>query len=162
MEVYVVGKQWMWKFQHPSGQREINELHVPVGQPVKLMMTSRGRDPQLLRPGVPRQAGRRCPGRYTTIWFEADQAGHVPPVLRRVLRHEPLGDDRLGRRDGAGRVPDLARRRQPDGSLADQGLQAVQRARLRHLPQAETPAAAARRSTGVFGSQVDAGRRRER
>ena len=41
LEVYVVGKQWMWKLQHPGGQREINELHVPVGQPVKLIMTSR-------------------------------------------------------------------------------------------------------------------------
>ena len=40
MEIYVVGKQWMWKIQHPDGQREINELHVPVGQPVKLLMTS--------------------------------------------------------------------------------------------------------------------------
>src|SRR5260370_11092839 len=38
--VYVVAKQWMWKFQHPEGQREINELHVPLGQPIKLQMTS--------------------------------------------------------------------------------------------------------------------------
>src|SRR5262245_19412574 len=40
MEIYVVGKQWMWKLQHPAGQREINELHVPVGVPVKLTLTS--------------------------------------------------------------------------------------------------------------------------
>jgi cytochrome c oxidase subunit 2 len=40
MEVYVVGKQWMWKFQHGTGQREINELHVPVGRKVKLTMTT--------------------------------------------------------------------------------------------------------------------------
>jgi len=40
MEVHVVGKQWMWKVQHPDGQRETNELHVPVGQPVKLTMIS--------------------------------------------------------------------------------------------------------------------------
>ena len=40
IEIYVVGKQWMWKLQHPEGQREINELHVPVGRPVKLTMTS--------------------------------------------------------------------------------------------------------------------------
>lgn len=39
-EVYVVGKQWMWKFQHPSGRREINELHLPIGQPVRLIMVS--------------------------------------------------------------------------------------------------------------------------
>lgn len=40
MEVYVVGKQWMWKMQHSTGQREINELHVPVGRKVKLIMTT--------------------------------------------------------------------------------------------------------------------------
>jgi cytochrome c oxidase subunit 2 len=40
LNIYVVGKQWMWKFQHLDGQREINELHVPVGRPVKLLMTS--------------------------------------------------------------------------------------------------------------------------
>ncbi|HYT50375.1 MAG TPA: cytochrome c oxidase subunit II transmembrane domain-containing protein, partial [Pyrinomonadaceae bacterium] len=40
IEVYVVGKQWMWKFQHATGQREINELHVPVGRKVKLIMAT--------------------------------------------------------------------------------------------------------------------------
>ncbi|HKP86503.1 MAG TPA: cytochrome c oxidase subunit II transmembrane domain-containing protein, partial [Blastocatellia bacterium] len=40
LDIYVVGKQWMWKFQHLDGQREINELHVPLGRPVKLIMTS--------------------------------------------------------------------------------------------------------------------------
>src|SRR5262249_27196539 len=40
LEVYVIGKQWMWQLQHPGGQREINTLHVPVGRPIKLIMTS--------------------------------------------------------------------------------------------------------------------------
>ena len=40
LNIYVVGKQWMWKFQHLDGQREINELHVPVGRAVKLITTS--------------------------------------------------------------------------------------------------------------------------
>ncbi|TMA49169.1 MAG: cytochrome c oxidase subunit II, partial [Deltaproteobacteria bacterium] len=40
LEVYVVGKQWMWKFQHAEGQREIDELHMPLGRPVRLTMTS--------------------------------------------------------------------------------------------------------------------------
>ena len=40
IDVYVVGRQWMWKVQHPDGQREINELHIPVGQPVRLILTS--------------------------------------------------------------------------------------------------------------------------
>ena len=42
MQIYVVGKQWMWKLQHMEGQREINELHIPTGRPVKLIMTSEG------------------------------------------------------------------------------------------------------------------------
>ena len=58
MEIYVVGKQWMWKVQHMDGQREINELHVPVGRPVKLIMGSEDVHPQLLHPGVPREGGR--------------------------------------------------------------------------------------------------------
>ena len=41
MDIYVVGQQWMWKFQHPQGPREINELHVPVGSPVRLIMISK-------------------------------------------------------------------------------------------------------------------------
>ena len=40
MDIYVVGKQWMWKIQHPEGRQEINELHVPLGRTVKLTMTS--------------------------------------------------------------------------------------------------------------------------
>ena len=40
MHIYAVGKQWMWKFQHREGQREINTLHVPVNTPVRLILTS--------------------------------------------------------------------------------------------------------------------------
>ena len=60
LEIYVVGKQWMWKVQHPDGQREINELHVPVGRAGQADDDLRGRDPQLLHPGLPHQAGRRA------------------------------------------------------------------------------------------------------
>ena len=86
----------MWKFQHPDGQREINELHVPVGQPVKLMLTSEDVIHRLLRPGVPRQQDV-LPGRYTTDWFQATKPGRLSPVLLAVLRHRPLGHDRQGR-----------------------------------------------------------------
>ncbi len=40
MEIFVTGKQWMWKIQYPDGGREIDELHVPVDVPVKLTMAS--------------------------------------------------------------------------------------------------------------------------
>ena len=97
MEVYVVGKQWMWKLQHPEGEREINELHVPRRPAGEADHDLRGRDPQLLRPGVPRQAGRAAGPLHDACWFEATKPGELSPVLRRVLRHRALGDDRQGR-----------------------------------------------------------------
>jgi cytochrome c oxidase subunit 2 len=74
MEIYVVGKRWMWKAQHVSGQREINELHVPVGQPVKLII---GSEDVLHAYWVPafRMKMDAVPGRTTTMWFEASKAG---------------------------------------------------------------------------------------
>jgi cytochrome c oxidase subunit 2 len=72
--IYVVGKQWMWKFQHLNGAREINELHVPVGRPVKLIMTSEDVIHDVFVPAF-RVKADVLPGRYTQLWFEATQAG---------------------------------------------------------------------------------------
>jgi cytochrome c oxidase subunit II len=72
--IYVVGKQWMWKLQHPDGQREINELHVPVNQPVKLTMVSQDVIHSFFVPDF-RIKQDVLPGRYTSIWFEATRAG---------------------------------------------------------------------------------------
>jgi cytochrome c oxidase subunit 2 len=72
--IYVVGKQWMWKVQHPEGRREIDELHVPVGQPVKLTMTSEDVIHSFFVPAF-RIKMDVVPGRYTTAWFEATKAG---------------------------------------------------------------------------------------
>jgi cytochrome c oxidase subunit 2 len=74
LNIYVVGKQWMWKFQHLDGQREINELHVPVGRPVKLIMTSEDVIHDVFVPAF-RVKADVIPGRYTNIWFEATRAG---------------------------------------------------------------------------------------
>jgi len=74
MEVYVVGKQWMWKLQHPTGQREINELHVPVNRPVKLTMTSEDVIHSFYVPAF-RIKADVVPGRYTSTWFEATKTG---------------------------------------------------------------------------------------
>lgn len=74
MQVYVVGKQWMWKAQHNSGQREINELHVPLGRPVKLTMTSEDVIHSFYVPAF-RVKADVLPGRYTTLWFEATKTG---------------------------------------------------------------------------------------
>ncbi|OGB95301.1 MAG: cytochrome c oxidase subunit II [candidate division NC10 bacterium RBG_16_65_8] len=74
MEVYVVGKQWMWKLQHPTGPREINELHVPVNRPVKLTMTSEDVIHSFYVPAF-RIKADVVPGKYTTAWFEATKTG---------------------------------------------------------------------------------------
>ncbi len=74
MEIYVVGKQWMWKFQHSTGQREINELHVPAGRKVKLTMTTEDVIHSFFIPAF-RMKTDVIPGRYTTFWFEATKPG---------------------------------------------------------------------------------------
>src|SRR5215212_7120036 len=74
LNVYVVGKQWMWKFQHLDGQREINELHVPVGRAVKQIMTSEDVIHDVFVPAF-RVKADVIPGRYTQIWFEPTKAG---------------------------------------------------------------------------------------
>jgi cytochrome c oxidase subunit II len=73
-EVYVVAKQWMWKLQHQEGQREINELHVPVGRDVKLIMTSQDVIHSFFVPAF-RIKQDVLPGRYTTTWFRATRPG---------------------------------------------------------------------------------------
>jgi cytochrome c oxidase subunit 2 len=74
MEIYVVGKQWMWKLQHPGGQREINELHVPVHRPIKLTMTSEDVIHSFFVPDF-RVKRDVVPGKYTSAWFEATKTG---------------------------------------------------------------------------------------
>ncbi len=74
LEIYVIGKQWMWHTQHPNGKRENNELHVPIGQPVKLIMTSQDVIHSFYVPAF-RVKQDVLPGRYTTMWFEATKAG---------------------------------------------------------------------------------------
>ena len=72
--IYVVGKQWMWKLQYPDGQREINSLHVPLGRPVQLIMTSEDVIHDFAVPAL-RIKHDVLPGRYDTIWFQATEAG---------------------------------------------------------------------------------------
>jgi cytochrome c oxidase subunit 2 len=74
MEIFVTGKQWMWKVEHPEGQREINELHVPLGRPVKLTMTSEDVIHDFFVPAF-RVKKDVLPGRFTTLWFEATKIG---------------------------------------------------------------------------------------
>lgn len=92
MDVYVVGKQWMWKFQHSTGQREINELHVPVGRKVKLTMTTEDVLHDLSFPAF-RTKADVVPGRYTYLWFEATKPGkyHIFCAEYCGLNHSGMG-----------------------------------------------------------------------
>ncbi len=74
MEIYVIGKQWMWKFQHPEGKREVEELHVPVGSVVKLVMTSQDVIHSFYVPAF-RVKQDVLPDRFTIAWFEATKPG---------------------------------------------------------------------------------------
>ena len=74
LNIYVVGKQWMWKVEHPGGQHEIDELHVPTGRAVQLTLISQDVFHSFSIPAfrVKREA---IPGRYTSVWFEATKPG---------------------------------------------------------------------------------------
>jgi len=74
LDIYVVGKQWMWKFQHLDGQREINELHVPAGRAVRLIATSEDVIHDWFVPAF-RVKADVIPGRYVSIWFQATKPG---------------------------------------------------------------------------------------
>src|SRR5205823_13181234 len=74
LDVYVTGKQWMWKFSYPQGSHSISILYVPVGKPVRLWMTSRDVIHSFYVPDF-RVKEDVIPGRYTTLWFEAKEIG---------------------------------------------------------------------------------------
>jgi cytochrome c oxidase subunit 2 len=73
-QIYIVAKQWMWKLQHPEGQREINELHIPVGRPVKFTMTSEDVIHSFFIPAF-RTKQDVVPGRYSTVWLTPTKTG---------------------------------------------------------------------------------------
>ena len=74
VDMYVVGKQWMWKAQHPTGVREIQDLHIPVGQAVRVTLTSEDVIHSYSIPAF-RTKQDVVPGRYTQLWFEPTKVG---------------------------------------------------------------------------------------
>lgn len=74
LEIYSTGKRWMWRFQHLDGKSEINELHVPLGRPVKVTFTSEDVLHSLYFPAF-RVKADAIPGRYSSVWFEATKTG---------------------------------------------------------------------------------------
>jgi cytochrome c oxidase subunit II len=75
LRIHVLAKQWMWRLEHENGRREIDELHVPLGRPVELIMTSQDVIHSFYVPQF-RAKQDLVPGRYTSLWFTATRAGH--------------------------------------------------------------------------------------
>lgn len=112
LEIYVVGKQWMWKIQHPNGVREIDELHVPLGRTIKLTMTSQDVIHSFFIPAF-RIKQDVLPGRYTSEWFTATKVGEYhlfcaeycgtshSGMVGRVVVMEPLDYERWLREGAA-------------------------------------------------------------
>ncbi len=88
--VFVEGKQWMWKIEHPSGRREINELHVPVGRPVRVVLTSSDVVHSFFLPRW-RVKQDAVPGHYTSLWFVAES-----PASEHLFCAEYCGTDHSG------------------------------------------------------------------
>ena len=151
MEIYVTGRQWMWMIQHAGGQREINQLHVPVGRPVKLTMTSVDVIHSFYVPAF-RNKMDVLPGRYTTLWFEATKPGtyHIfcaeycgtnhSAMVGTVTVMEPTQFQKW-----------LASR--ADDSLADKGRKLFQNLHCLHCHSADTQAKAPLLEN-VYGKKV--------
>jgi cytochrome c oxidase subunit 2 len=77
LDIFVVGKQWMWKIEHSSGRQEIDQVHVPVDVPVRLVMTSQDVIHSFFVPAF-RLKQDVLPGRYTALWFQATRIGEFP------------------------------------------------------------------------------------
>jgi cytochrome c oxidase subunit 2 len=151
MEVYAVGKQWMWKFQHTEGQREINELHVPKGRDVRMVMTSQDVIHSFYVPAF-RIKADVLPGRYTSTWFHATEVGRYhlfcaeycgtqhSGMVGEVIVMEPSDYDRWA----AGGV---------DGSLASAGEKSFQQYGCSMCHRADA-AGRGPNLIGVFGRPV--------
>jgi cytochrome c oxidase subunit 2 len=152
LQIYAVGKRWMWKFQHIDGQREINELHVPVGRPVKITATSEDVIHDLYFPAF-RVKTDVIPGRYQSLWFNATKAGEYhlfcaeycgtkhSGMIGRVIVMEPAAYQAwLG--GGGGEM-----------SMSARGQQAFQELAC-HTCHVDDAAGRGPSLRGLFGSQV--------
>ncbi len=161
MEIYVVGKRWMWKAQHVSGQKEINELHVPVGQPVKLILDPEDVIHSFYIPAF-RVKMDAVPGRHTVMWFEATTPGKYHLFCAEYCGTEPLGHDRHRPRDGgrpSSRPGSAAAARR--GTMAEAGQKLFEELGCITLPHRRQQPRAVRALEGLFGDQRHAGQRRQ-
>ncbi len=151
-EIYVVGKQWMWYLQHPEGKRETNELHVPLGRPVKLIMTSQDVIHSFFVPAF-RMKQDVLPGRYTSTWFQPTKTGrfHLYCAEYCGTNHSMMGGSVVVLEPA-----DYERwlsRGSIDGSMASTGAKLFQQYHCNGCHGAN-PTVRAPRLEGVFGGPV--------
>lgn len=120
LPIHVIGKQWMWKFQHPGGQREINELHVPVNRQIKLTLASQDVVHSFYVPAF-RLKRDVVPGSYRELWFEATRPGvyHMFCAEYCGSRHSRMGGRVVVMEPAA--YARWLRQQNVSGSLAAQG-----------------------------------------
>ena len=121
-EIYVVGKQWMWKLQHPGGRARDQRAARPAGPAGQADHDLAGRDPQLLRPGVPDQAGRAARAVHDALVPSRPRSGRYHLFCAEYCGTNHSGMIGLGRRDGAGRLSsDGCRQGGAGPSMAEEG-----------------------------------------
>ena len=153
MEIHVVAKQWMWKVQHPSGVREINALHAPMGVPVRLVMTSQDVIHSFYVPAF-RMKQDVLPGRYTTTWFNATRAGVYPLLCAEYCGTDHstmLGEVVVMTPEAYGRW--TTAQPQPD-DLAGQGARLFAHLGCASCHGPRAPGRVAPNLAGVYGSRV--------
>ena len=159
MNIYIVGKQWMWKAEHPGGQHEINALHIPVGRNVQLTMISQDVFHSFSIPAF-RVKREVIPGRYSTVWFRATQPGtyHLFCTQYCGTLHSSMIGDIVGH--DSGRLPEVDRRIDQRPVAGAERRAAVCQPGLRLLPQRDGGSARAESGRNLR-SEGDAGRRED-
>ena len=172
IEVFVVGRQWMWKLRHMEGKREIDRAARPTWPTGAVDADLGGRDPQLLRPSVPHQDGRGARAFYPSIWFEANQVGEYhlfcaeycgtarSRMIGRVVVMEPhryqawMSGETTGQQVAAAGVAGAGSMAATGASLSRQKGCVTCRAQERGLFGSSTPASPASARTLPSGTEV--------
>ena len=153
MEVYVVGKQWMWKFEYESGTARHQSASRAGGRRRQDGHELAGRDSQLLRAGFSHQGRRAARPLYLDL-VSSDEGRHLSLVLLAILRHRSLGNDRSGNRDGAFCLSGLDEQGGgATGTLASNGQQLFPQLGCATCHRFDTQGRGPN-LTGVFGKQV--------
>ena len=153
MNIYIVGKQWMWKAEHPGGQHEINALHIPVGRPIQLTMISQDVFHSFSIPAF-RVKREVIPGRYTTVWFEATEPGTYHLFCTQYCGTDHSGHDRRDHRAEAGRLRGLDRRQHQRQVAGAERRAHLRQPGMQCLPQRQRRIARGPSLANVYGSQL--------